>query len=769
MSNRSTVVAGARPLLDRLVVALPARLLLLIVVALPALAPGRADGSGPAAPWAATLTDGIERVHSGGAPATLVVVGERAEALVIDRDGTVMVAAAEVGRGRVVALGHGGYLDSTTGDTPAFVERLVRWAARTERSVRALRVHGIDGRLADRLRAGGVELEPVEGDPAELDLGSVDLLIGSMQDFAGRLGEVDRWLRGGGGAIVPCTAWGLVQLGRAERVQDLAANRLLTPHGIAWTDAYRSVPPGGFVIDQGALAGAHAGRALERVVAGGLGSGGAGARAMASSARAALAAALVLPDDAPLRRRLEAVIDQRRPEIDAAMAAMAERPLDFESAPLARIAIDLDADRLRDAPPESITAHPSAAAFPGAVPAGADVVTRTIELDSAEPGWRATGLYAAPGRAVTVRVPEAVAVAGAVVQIGAWRDPQHFDERVRLRDGLTRAAIEGPSTLVASPIGGPIYLDLPAGLSDAIGEGAFEVTLAGAVEMPWYVLGKTTREDWLVLRDAPAPWAELKSRRLAFTIPASAVRDLDDPAPILEHWDRVQEAMQALEPRSPRHWPDRTYRYVADRRLSWGYMYCPQDAPIVIPDTAMAGILDRSRHGASSDERPWGHYHEMGHAHQNPMWTFRGTGEVTVNIFTVWALHAVNGYAIDHPATRSDPETAWRTYLKHRSRGAKLEEWRSQPFTALQTYAMLWHAFGFEPYFDVFARYRALPPDERPSTDEAKVETWVRFMSERVGRDLVAYFESWGFELSEDLAADLAHLEPWMPSEPPRR
>jgi hypothetical protein len=33
----------------------------------------------------------------------------------------------------------------------------------------------------------------------------------------------------------------------------------------------------------------------------------------------------------------------------------------------------------------------------------------------------------------------------------------------------------------------------------------------------------------------------------------------------------------------------------------------------------------------------WGYFHELGHNRQRSWWTFRGTGEVTVNLFTLYS------------------------------------------------------------------------------------------------------------------------------------
>jgi len=244
---------------------------------------------------------------------------------------------------------------------------------------------------------------------------------------------------------------------------------------------------------------------------------------------------------------------------------------------------------------------------------------------------------------------------------------------------------------------------------------------------------------------------------------------MDRPDLVMEHWDRVHRVMQSLEPRSPNHWPDRQYRYVCERRLSWGYMYCPANAPIVIPMSAAADMVNLDNFNADGPNRLWGHYHEMGHAHQNPMWTFSGTGEVTVNIFTVYALHRINGYPLDHEVMRTSPKVAWDRFERHKAEGAPFDKWKSDPFLALQTYAMLWHAFGFETFHKVFDRYRLLPSGDRPRTDDAKRDLFMVMFSEAVNRDLSGYFRDWGVPISQQAVSRVAGLEPWRPERPESR
>ncbi|OAB62136.1 hypothetical protein AY599_25370 [Leptolyngbya valderiana BDU 20041] len=699
-----------------------------------------------------------DAIATGGNPASLVVYG-KGEPLATLADGTVLAARTVTGEGRVAAIGHGGFLRDDRGQTEAFLDEIMRWLLDGRAHARAW---GVPDTMRERLAEAGVTLEAVGGSIDTLDLAGVDLMIASPQAFAraGRLGDLRAWLLGGGALLSAETAWGQIQLGHATGTDDLAANELLGAHGILYTE--RALSPGRdglYVLDADANAAANASAALAVLAGDAVGD-------VVRAARVARQALAIAPLDGPLIAAADALAERHREELNAAYANMATTPLKLKDQPLACALLDLEARRATiDAPTGKANAHPSHAAFPGAVPDSAPRVTRQITLNDGIPGWRTTGLYAPAGEPISLRIIEG-GVSGAALQIGCWLDPQDFDDRVRMPRATFRAHVQGNAATLASPIGGPIYLDL----GDAPANVTIEI--AGAVEMPRFRLGHTDRAEWQErLRHLPAPWAELESDELAFSLPASAVRDMDRPDLVMEHWDRVHSAMQGLEPRSPRHWPDRQYRYVAEKRLSWGYMYCPSDAPIVIPTTAARDMVDLANFDAEGENKLWGHYHEMGHAHQNPMWTFAGTGEVTVNIFTVLALHRVNGYPLDGDMMRSDPERALSAMQAHAERGAPFHRWKSDPFLALQTYALLWHEFGFEAFDRAFRSYESLSADELPKSDDEKRDRFVVQMSRAVERNLEPYFRAWGVPLSEKPASELVDLAAWMPEgyEPPSR
>ncbi|MCY3761875.1 MAG: M60 family metallopeptidase, partial [Gemmatimonadetes bacterium] len=427
-------------------------------------------------------------------------------------------------------------------------------------------------------------------------------------------------------------------------------------------------------------------------------------------------------------------------------------------------------------PPESVRAHPAAADFPGSVPADAPRITRTLAIDATEPVGHATspwsqpqrlrqhstGLYAAPGELVTVTMPAAVAAAGGLfVRVGAHReDISPREEWTRMPVISRRFPVSSAITLVANAFGGLIYIEVPVGAN--LGEIA--VTIEGAVAAPLFVLGETDAAAWRnEIRHAPAPWAEIAGRNMIVTTVASEVRGLDDPAAVAETWDRVLDLNAELAA-----WPSlarlRRERFLVDRQISRGYMIAGY--PIMAHLDQQANVLDVEH---LRTEGNWGMFHEVGHNHQSGDWTFDGTIEVTVNLFTLYAYEFLCGIPV---------ASAYHQWAGDHTR-AKIERydfenpdfalWKREHALALLMYVQLQEAFGWDAYRQVFATYRALRDAERPKSDDEKRDQWLVRFSRQVGRDLGPFFEAWGVPTSQAARASIADLPVWLPPGTPSK
>jgi len=711
-------------------------------------------------PEAARLLEGVARIAAPGVPGPLCVFGPAAFPVVGggSEGGSreAVVAAARWGKGRAVAFGHDGYFDPKTldvADTGRLMLNAVRWGGGGERPrVAVLRYGG----LRDFLQRADLPVDLLDGPAWRDGLAACQVLCVNpvhFKDDADRA-AVAAFVEGGGGVIAVGLGWGWQQLNAGKSLRtDHPASRLLAPAGIAWADGTLS-----HTAEEGYAAGdvppalLHASRALDALLALDAKKSPLGEKDAAQALLAVTRAARTLPpDDRLLLPRL------RRVREDHAGAAVPtpEKPLK-RSDVLGRLLVTVDLEEADRLPPERVQAHPSAAAFPGPVPADAPRVARVLEVDTAVPDWHGTGLYAPPGGVVTVTVPEGAGGKGLQVRIGAHADGLwHLDAWQRCPDVCRRAPIAGPATRVASPFGGLVYLEVPRGCA----LGKVRATIRGAVEAPYFLLGETQPEAWKKsIRGRPAPWAELATGKVVLTLPSKAVRALEDPEDLLRFWDRVMDCCAELAARPLER--ERPERYVADVQISAGYMH--SGYPVMVLLDMPEVMVDKARMMKNGHGGVWGLWHEMGHNHQAGDWTFDGTGEVTVNLFTLYVFDEACGL----------PRTAFGHLLgearakkvrAYRATGPDFARWKADPFLALLMYMQMQEAFGWDPFKKVFAEYRGLAAAERPKTDDAKRDQWLVRFSRTVGRNLGPFFEAWGVPTSPQARAQVAGLPAWMP------
>lgn len=731
---------------------LPAPVLPLLALVLLAAAPRPVAAAGEA-----SILAGVSRIASPGVPGPLCVYGPQATALVAGDGGNgtrlPVMATAHLDRGRVVAFGHDGYFNREvleTADTGRLLANALRWAAHDQASPR-VGVVGLPG-TAGYLTDAGFQAQPI--DLVAIAGQDVVVLVPWSQSPA-EVQALLAYVRAGGGLIVAATGWGWAQLNPDRDLQlDYAGNRLLAAAGIQWADDYlgETAAGGGYEVSGLPSVLTTADPALAAAQAHDAGGRRLGPGELAQVSRTlVMNAACVPPDDTLFLPRLKAVTG----------AIVVPSPADPVSADevIDRLSVVLQTRELNELPLSEHRAHPAAELFPGAVPAAAARTQRSVTLDTRVPDWHSTGVYAPPGGIVEVRLPVEAADLGLGLRIGAHTDTLWgvSEPWTRMPDISRAWPLTRAITQVFSPFGGNVYVTVPWGARAT----TVELTIAGVVEAPSFTAGVTTPGEWTRLRrEALAPWAEVGSGRMVVTVPSAEVRELIDPAPVAEAWARVVELdaeLAAWEAPLPR--PE---RFVTDQQISAGYMH--SGYPLMCHLDQAAHLVD-ARH--LTTEGNWGFFHEVGHNHQSGDWTFAGTGEVTVNLFTLYSYEHLVGIP---PLANERGSVAFvREQLAKVAdwRQPDFAQWQSDPFLALAMYLQLQHAFGWEAFRRVFAEYRALPDSDRPRTDDEKRDQWLVRFSRTVGRDLGPFFEAWGLPTSAAARAAVADLPGWLPRDFP--
>jgi len=743
--------------------------------------------SGPVASQERTaIVQGIRTIGRPGLPGPVLLI-DSSDAGIVDAftlvAGRINSVTAPVigatrlsGGGRVMAWGHDGYLNAATLDTAETGRLMIRsldWLAQVERK------DGIYGQnrvvvighkeFAHWLNSQkGFSAELVSASEVnEVRLQHTQLVVVAQVGLSAKQATLIRSVAlRGGGVMVAGLGWGWLQLNPGKRIQEHPLNSVVGPLGLMLGDGVVSGEAGSYDVNEklmhsNVLTLGGALRCLEEtqlsetsaIPAGALG-------------REALEIAL-----ATVKRAIDTVsLDDHNvwAAVDRLFKARASdhRAPPWVKFPVKRIQ-ELDrvlfaADwrrRVGWSTGESgaivLGAHPEAANFPGKVAQGATRVKRTVELPRALHGWISTGLYAEAGETIQVRAPINATTAMLQLQIGSHTDKLwHLDNWQRLPDVVVRTPINKPDVTLKNPMGGLIYVVVPDGFGTKT---PLQIEIAGAVESPRFVLQETTAEDWRgVERNKPAPWAEIASDKLILTVPSTIARQIDDPAALMQFWDQVigAQADLAAVPKERA----RPERIVADVQISHGYMHSGYPIMTHMDAAQFMTRLTDLQFGKNA----WGLFHELGHNRQSRDWTFDGTTEVTVNLFTLFALEQATKLPEGDrglPVFREIPDKAKKYWA-----APDFSVWKSDPFLALWMYVQMRDEFGWEPFKKVFAEYAAMKREERPQTEEQKRDEWMVRFSRKVGKNLGPFFQAWGVPTSGAARNAIRSLPEWMPA-----
>ena len=163
-----------------------------------------------------------------------------------------------------------------------------------------------------------------------------------------------------------------------------------------------------------------------------------------------------------------------------------------------------------------------------------------------DPARRPTGSYLSPGTIVRVTVPKSLVNQGYAIRIGShsW-DFQNKKTLKRLDRVSLTYPIQSASTLVANPLGGGIYIDVPY-LAKA---GIVTIEIQNAIRSPFYSskpFHQTSLQQWEQERQHPAPWADFETEKYMLNLPSDFIRDFETPDKMLRDWDTAMDTVSQL-------------------------------------------------------------------------------------------------------------------------------------------------------------------------------------------------------------------------------
>jgi len=715
----------------------------------------------------AAVIDGVKEIVFPGVPGALALFGETAFPIAVavsEKTPAPLIAGARLGQGRVVAFGHGGYFGKELagqGDSLKLLKNAIVWASgKPESEVRAA-VHE-NRELAETLRGTGLAIAEYKGHriggPKQTNVALVNLDRASDSEIK----ALTKFVEDGGGLLTVSAGWvytGYVAKA-GEPLRDAPQNRLFSRAGIAWAADTVDNPASGSLLPVAQEVSAYLNASvaldvIEKALEKERPTGTKDARPEDDriALRALELAASSCPaDDTLFMPRVETIVTKHAaaiPKLGESKSIQARDILPWSL-------MTLQTAYYNNVPVDRLKAPATAAAFPGAVTRSQKRETGELQIDPSIPGWHSTGFYAPPGEPVEVRVTGKTD-AQLSVRIGCHKDSLWGKDKWSRPPSIDRVfPMTAARLTVGNAYGGLIYIDVkPAKESSGSKATPLKVEITGAAPAPYFVLGKTTDQEWREsIRNHPAPWAELATDRVIITVPSETIRKLDLPTQLMTQWNRILDGVADLA--AIPHERNRPERYVADVQISAGYMH--SGYPIMTHLDAAPRMVD---YGRLSTVGEWGLYHEVGHNHQDPMWTFEGTGEVTCNLFALYLLDTLTPGAPYHDAMAAEKQKA--NEAKYIAGGRKFEDWKSDPFLALIMYGQLAKGFGWEPYKKVFAEYQTIPASERPKTEEQKHDQWMVRFSKAVGKNLGPFFQHWGIPTSQAARDAIKDLPEWMP------
>lgn len=706
-----------------------------------------------------TLLKEVQDIPKIGAPGPIALWGELTFPVLsgLDRNNTeaVLMAAAACGKGRVVLFGQNGYVAGNRNDgSAALLMNAVRWAGSKDKPEVGL----LGMRERPQALDGHVILQDIKTITQE-SLRTLDVLLVNAQgvDSPADADVIMEFVKGGGGLVAGMTGWAYELTSGGKRLAtDHGLNQALAAEaGMAFTDESAFSEVNQFTARTSLPKFLNAAEGLSMLRSSGKGGASLDSAAGESIAHAIqLAIAVQPPGRQELLKGVMAALEEAGGDARQPRAA---EPLTTERHTKERLRLGIESRVLASAADPSVKAHPAHEHFPGKVSPNARRGGGLVRVEPAVPGWTSTGWYAAAGETIVIKVPPSALSEQLSVRVGCHSDKlYHLDKWKRAPEVCVRVPITKPVTEVTSAFGGLIYIECREKAADRETLPPFEVSIDNAVAAPLFVLGRDDDAKWnRELKRREAPWAEFVCDKVILSCPAEVAREVSNPTMLMEFWKAVVEAQddlcnQATERKRPE-------RIVADVQISAGYMH--SGYPIMIPTSAAAEMVTFNRLQFPG----WGFYHELGHNHQRPWFTFDGTVEVTCNVIGMYCYETVlkKDWLIGHTEVSKEAREKHVQTIKNAAN--RWQVWKSSPFVALTTYIQLVQAFGWESwrkYLHSFAdeSFGPKPADD----DEARDQFLIRY-SRIVNRNLGPFFEFWGIPVSSEAKAKVAALESWMP------
>ena len=152
---------------------------------------------------------------------------------------------------------------------------------------------------------------------------------------------------------------------------------------------------------------------------------------------------------------------------------------------------------------------------------------------------------------------------------------------------------------------------------------------------------------------------------------------------------------------------------------------------------------------------------------QRDEWTFDGSTEVTVNLFSMHAMMRLLNLDLTEIKWLRDQASSFDDYFRS---PPDYLDWQNNFGLALVTFAQLIKHFGWQPMYTFMKNYEIdignAEAAALPVTNQDKIDQWVLRYSQIINLNIKSQFEMFGLPVSDAVDAKLSNLKPWsMPKE----
>ncbi|XP_013774531.1 TRPM8 channel-associated factor homolog [Limulus polyphemus] len=677
------------------------------------------------AQWREEILKGISSVRREGIPGTIVVWGDNAEPILTgQKEKDILIAAAEYGKGRVVLFTHTSYGNA--------FESNQSWFSQLRGNVINWLVKGQNPQNVKLIRVKGGTTFPV----LKVNENIAIVHSSGRAESPSFFQKVENFVLSGGALFIAETPWGLMQI-TGMTTDSIPHYQFLKKVGLCFTNDYFSGDEQVKVQDNLA-SNAHLGRLMQQAQE-------SQQKLQQEASRITSMITLIPKDLLTSVSNFQDFFVKCEQQIKQSPLPSPKTPISSRSSKDMLILYDLLL-RVNGGKASGIEY------FPGDFESPPFLTRATISLTSTLKDIHPTGYYLPAGQEMTVIVKNSD-VQGWKLRIGCHSDNLTYINEAwrRWPSIMVEQALEQGETTISSPYGGLIYFESPDGKK------SLNVELDSVVQSPLFdIKNPEANSLWQHRRFAPGLWADIVGEYVIVTLPSSAIRKLDYPTDAMTFWDQVLKAYHYLRGTDitlhRRQWA------VPDEQPSAGYMHAgyPVVTHMDVADPNRQYFVLNTENNRSKGS--WGYFHEFGHNMQRGEWSFEGTGEVTCNIFTLYAMDVVCNVPIWIHEWLKDQLGDIKRYLLA---GANFNTWKGKAGVALGIYAQLAHCFGWDPYKNVFRKYET-DTGSKPVTNEAKIDLWYTRFSNAANYNLAPLFEFWGFPLSASAKQSVSSLQPFI-------